>query len=227
MRVDLHIHSCLSPCADDDMRPDTLVGFCMLGGLDLIALTDHNSTRNCPAAAAAAAEYGIGFIPGAEVTTSEDVHCICLLPSLEAAAAFGDELEAHSQQVPNRRDIFGNQILCRPAGTDEAYPWLLHPATDLAILELPAFTRRFDGICYPAHVDREANGLFAMLGIWPEELDVPAVEIRSVLPAGVPDGLKTIQASDAHRLEELPEGGFVLPLESPDYAGLARYLRVI
>ena len=226
MRVDLHLHSCLSPCGDDQMRPDVLVGFSALGGVELAALTDHNSVRNCPAAAAAAAEYGIGFIPGAEVTTSEDVHCVCLLPTLEEAMAFGAELERHCQQIPNRPDIFGRQTICHPDGPDEEYPWLLLPASDLSILELPAFVRRFDGLCYPAHVDREANGLFAMLGLWPEELDVPAVEIRHRLPAGVPDGLKTIQASDAHRLEDLPEGGFVLPLPSADFEGLARYLRL-
>lgn len=208
------------------MRPENLVGFSVLGGLDLIALTDHNSVRNCPAAAEAARAYGIGFIPGAEVTTSEEVHCVCLLPTLEAAMDFGATLEQHLQQIPNRPEIFGHQTICHPDGTEEEYPWLLLPSTDLSILELPTFVQRFDGICYPAHVDRDANGLFAILGIWPEELQVPAVEIRHILPAGVPDGLKTIQASDAHRLEDLPDGGFVLPLESPDFEGLAHYLHL-
>ncbi|MEG1773522.1 MAG: PHP domain-containing protein, partial [Oscillospiraceae bacterium] len=68
---DLHLHSCLSPCADNDMTPFDLVGMSAVNGLELVALTDHNSARNCPAAAAAAAEYGIGFIPGMEVTTAE------------------------------------------------------------------------------------------------------------------------------------------------------------
>jgi predicted metal-dependent phosphoesterase TrpH len=84
IRTDLHIHSCLSPCADDEMTPFDLVGLSKLNGLELIALTDHNSTKNCPAAALAAREYGIGFIPGAEVNTAEDIHCICLFPSWRA-----------------------------------------------------------------------------------------------------------------------------------------------
>ena len=95
---------------------------------------------------------------------------------------------------------------------------------EVSILELGDFVRPFGGLMYPAHVDRDANGLFAMLGVWPEELRVPAVEIRHILPPGVPDGLKTIMASDAHRLMDLPEGGFPLPLKSPDFAGLAAYL---
>ena len=224
MNVDLHIHSCLSPCADDDMTPEDLVGMSLLNGLDLIALTDHNSVRNCPAAAAAAAAYGIGFIPGCEVTTAEEVHCVCLFPSLEAALAFGERLEGTLAPVENRPEIFGNQLICHPDGSVEEYGTLLIPACSVSILELGDFVRPFGGLMYPAHVDRDANGLFAMLGVWPEELRVPAVEIRHILPPGVPDGLKTIMASDAHRLMDLPEGGFPLPLKSPDFAGLAAYL---
>ena len=224
MNTDLHIHSCLSPCADDDMTPEDLVGMSLLSGLDLIALTDHNSVRNCPAAAAAAAAYGIGFIPGCEVTTAEEVHCVCLFPALQAAMDFGAALEQRLAPVPNRPEIFGNQIICHPDGTRENYERLLLPACSVSILELADFVRPFGGLMYPAHVDRDANGLFAMLGAWPQELQVPAVEIRHVLPPGVPDGLKTIMASDAHRLMDLPEGGFPLPLPSADFAGLAHYL---
>lgn len=227
MNVDLHLHSCLSPCGDPQMRPEELVGFSLLNGVELIALTDHNSVRNCPAASAAAAAYGIGFIPGAEVTSSEDVHCVCLFPELDAAMFFGAALEAHSARIQNRPDIFGNQTIVHPGDEpDEEYPWLLLPATDLSILELPAFVRQFGGLCYPAHVDRDANGLFAMLGTWPEEFLPHAVEIRHRLPDGVPASLPVIQASDAHRLEDLPEGGFQLPLASPDFAGLAAFLGV-
>ncbi len=226
MNTDLHIHSCLSPCADDDMTPENLVGLSLLNGVELIALTDHNSVRNCPAAAAAAEAYGIGFIPGCEVTTAEEVHCVCLFPDLQRAMAFGEALEQTLAGIQNRPEIFGNQLIWHPDGTQECYDTLLIPACSVSILELPDFIRPFDGICYPAHVDREANGLFAMLGAWPEELQVPAAEIRELLPPGVPDGLKTIMASDSHRLEALPQDGFPLPLASADFDGLARYLKV-
>ncbi len=226
MNTDLHIHSCLSPCGDDDMTPDVLVGMSMLNGVELVALTDHNSVRNCPAAAAAAAEYGMGFIPGCEVTTAEDVHMVCLFPDLDRAMAFGDALEPCMADVENRPEIFGNQIICHPDGSTEIYHRLLIPATSISITELPDFVAPFGAICYPAHVDRDANGLFAMLGLWPEDLHCPAVEIRNILPSGVPDGLKTIMASDSHRLDALPQGGFPLPLKSADFQGLAEYLGV-
>ena len=75
---DLHIHSCLSPCGDEEMTPYNLVNMAKVMGLDILALTDHNSSLNCPAAARAAEEAGIAFVPGMELTTSEEVHVVCL-----------------------------------------------------------------------------------------------------------------------------------------------------
>ena len=92
LTYDLHIHSCLSPCGDDDMTPANIAGMCAIKGLDVVALTDHNSSKNCPAFLAAAEEYGLLAIPGMEINTSEEVHAVCLFPTLEAAMAENDEL---------------------------------------------------------------------------------------------------------------------------------------
>ena len=62
---DLHIHSCLSPCGDNDMTPNNLVQMALLSGCDVIALTDHNTCRNAPAAMEAGARNGLLVIPGA------------------------------------------------------------------------------------------------------------------------------------------------------------------
>ena len=88
LTYDLHIHSCLSPCGDDDMTPANIAGMCAIKGLDVVALTDHNSSKNCPAFLAAAEEYGLLAIPGMEINTSEEVHAVCLFPTLEAAMDF-------------------------------------------------------------------------------------------------------------------------------------------
>ena len=223
VHADLHIHSCLSPCGSDEMSPFDLVGIAMLNGLDLIALTDHNSSKNCPAAAAAAAEYGIGFIPGMEATTSEDIHCVCLFPSLDAASAFDLEWEDHIFRIPNRPDRFGEQTIVRADGSTDTYPWLLIAASDVSVIDLPDLVRSFGGICYPAHVDREANGLLAILGAWPEELHTEAAEIRFELPEGLPEGLKIIRSSDAHRIADIATEGCPLDLSSPDFDGLNKY----
>ena len=43
---DLHIHSALSPCAEVEMTPNNIVNMSLLKGLDMIAVTDHNSCGN-------------------------------------------------------------------------------------------------------------------------------------------------------------------------------------
>ena len=78
LTYDLHIHSCLSPCGDDDMTPANIAGMAALKGLEAVALTDHNTCRNCPAFMAAAREYGVLAVPGMEINTSEEVHAVCL-----------------------------------------------------------------------------------------------------------------------------------------------------
>ena len=82
---DFHIHSCLSPCADNDMTPNNIAGVCALAGLQIAALTDHNSTKNCPAFFKAAKKQGISPIAGMELTTAEDIHVVCLFERLEDA----------------------------------------------------------------------------------------------------------------------------------------------
>ena len=60
---DLHIHSCLSPCGDDDSTPNNVAAMASLSELNIVALTDHNTCKNCPAFFAAARKYGITSIP--------------------------------------------------------------------------------------------------------------------------------------------------------------------
>ena len=106
LAYDLHIHSCLSPCGDDDMTPANIAGMAALKGLDAVALTDHNSCKNCPAFLAAAKEYGIIGIPGMELTTSEEVHAVCLFPELYQAMEFDRFVYSRLIKVKNRPEIF-------------------------------------------------------------------------------------------------------------------------
>ena len=82
---DFHLHSCLSPCGDNDMTPYNMANMAALAGYQIIALSDHNTTKNCPAIIKAAEAAGIVAIPAMELTTMEEVHVLCLLPDLTAA----------------------------------------------------------------------------------------------------------------------------------------------
>jgi len=225
IRTDLHLHSCLSPCADDEMDPRDVVRMAKLIGIDLIALTDHNSSKNCPAAEIAARDCGIGFIAGAEVTSAEEIHCICLFPSVGQAMSFHDSVARFRPRIKNRPEVFGDQHIIRPDGTTEDEPFLLYQATNISIIDLPGVVREFGGLFWPAHVDRGYNSLFTMLGSWPQELRADAVEISYSERAGIPGALKRIRVSDAHRFRDMYDEGFPLPLESADFEGLKKYLR--
>ncbi len=176
---DLHIHSCLSPCGDDDMTPNNIAGMGVLNGLNIMALTDHNTSKNCPAFFQAAKKQGIIPIAGMELTTAEDIHVVCLFPSLEAAMEFDGFVDSHRIKIPNRADIFGNQLILdendEVIGTSE---FLLINATDITIEQVPDFVTQYGGICYPAHVDREANGIIAVLGDFPKINGFTAAEFH-------------------------------------------------
>ncbi|MBQ2896186.1 MAG: PHP domain-containing protein [Oscillospiraceae bacterium] len=224
--TDLHLHSCLSPCADDNMTPQELVRAAKAAGLDLIALTDHNTCRNCAVMAAEAEAAGIGFIPGIEVTTQEDIHCICLFPDCGKANSFSRWLDTLLPQAPKpapKRPMNPQQAANLKRLEERKRSYM---ARQISITELLDAARRFCGLCYPAHVEKPYNALYAILGSWPEDLKADAAELfgDDERPGDIPTDIKTLRVSDAHHLWDIRPGGFPLPLETPDFNGLEKYL---
>jgi len=209
---DLHIHSCLSPCGDDDSTPDSIAGMGELNGLNIMALTDHNTCKNCPAFFESAVRHGILPVAGMELTTAEDIHVVCLFPDLDRAMAFSQEIEKRRILIKNRTDIFGNQHIVDSEdniiGTDEN---LLSNATTISLDEAPVIAERFDGICYPAHIDRESNGVIAVLGLFPESPTFYCAEVHapeklsSCMELSGFSEEKLIVSSDAHFLWDIKE----------------------
>lgn len=176
---DLHIHSCLSPCGDDDMTPNNIAGMGVLNGLNIMALTDHNTAKNCPAFFKAAKRNGIIPIAGMELTTAEDIHVVCLFKDLDTALDFDGMVDSHRVKYPNRTDIFGNQLILgendEVIGTEEFF---LPNATDISVESVPKLIKDFGGFCYPAHIDREANGIISILGDFPVNSGFTAEEFH-------------------------------------------------
>ena len=98
---DLHIHSCLSPCGDDDMTPNNIAAMSALKGLQIVAITDHNSCKNCPAFFEACRKHGIIAVAGMELSTAEDIHLVCLFEELDDAMRFGEEIKNHLEMLKN------------------------------------------------------------------------------------------------------------------------------
>ena len=215
---DLHLHSCLSPCGDDEATPDSIAGMGELNGLDIMALTDHNTAKNCPAFFKAAQRHGIIPLGGMELTTAEDIHMVCLFDKLDNAMAFGEFIESRRIPIKNRTDIFGNQLICDDEdniiGTEEN---LLTNATTVSLEEAPEAVERFGGVCYPAHIDRQANGIIAVLGAFPEKPYFPVCEVHDSEKTdeyAERYGKRIVSSSDAHYLWDIREKDMFLELDS-------------
>ena len=219
---DLHLHSCLSPCADNDMTVHNIAGMAYLNGLSLIALTDHNSTANCRAFLHACACRGISGIPGMELTTAEEIHVVALFRSLAAAEACGNDLRAYRTLIENRADIFGDQLILddedRVVGQERH---LLSNATTLSYEEAFAFCRSYDAVVYPAHVDRQSNGVIGILGSIPPFPDFSCLECRDdavALQVSEETGhaLLRLINSDAHVLWDISDDSITMTVPSAD-----------
>lgn len=177
---DFHIHSCLSPCADDDMTPSNIAGTATLAGLNIVALTDHNTAKNCPAFFKAAKHYGIIAVAGMELTTLEDIHVVCLFEKLEEALSFSEEIEKHIIKIKNRPEIFGFQyIMNEQDNVVGQVDYVLSNATDISVEDIFEVVKSFNGICYPAHIDRTANGIVSILGVFSENTNFGCYELHS------------------------------------------------
>ncbi|MGN0597654.1 MAG: PHP domain-containing protein [Ruminiclostridium sp.] len=217
---DLHIHSCLSPCGDDDSTPANIAALADLLGLDIVALTDHNTCKNCPAFFEAARNYSFLPIAGMELTTEEEIHVVCLFPTLEKALAFDEFVHEKIMPIPNKPEIFGNQLIMNSddtvCGTEEI---CLINATSIDLYSLIGLVKKYGGICFPAHIDRSSFSLLSSLGFIPEDLGIETVEIRykeavDNLKNQHPylQNCKIVHDSDAHTLENisLPENFLTL-----------------
>ena len=109
--ADLHIHSCLSPCGDQDMTPGNILGMAKIKGLDVVAISDHNAAGNLPAAQKIAEAYDLLLVPAIEITTREEVHMLGYFPSVEAAVSFGNMLKEHLPPKKNKPSLFGQQLI--------------------------------------------------------------------------------------------------------------------
>ncbi|MDR1600769.1 MAG: PHP domain-containing protein [Oscillospiraceae bacterium] len=212
--VDLHIHSCLSPCADDDMTPNNLARMAALAGIKLIAVTDHNCAMNLPACDAAARAAGVALLPGIEATTREEVHMLCYFPAVDAALEFGAELRGRLGPARNAPGLFGNQLIMdeedNVVGIEER---LLIQATSLSVDGMASLCLDRGGLPVPAHINRGNNGLLNVLGFLPRTR-FAAVEVSRGLPVAASlDGYHELCSSDAHRLDALIAPTQLLELE--------------
>jgi len=219
IRYDVHIHSCLSPCGDDELTPAFVAGTAKLCGLDVVALSDHNTAKNCPAFLTAAEFYGIAALAGLELSTVEGVHVLCLFERLDDALRFDAFVSEKLIKMENRPEFFGNQLVMNEE--DEIVsrePYLLSGDTEISFNEARALAREYGGVALPAHIDRKVNGAVEIFGTVPTEAGFGAFELRArektdeYLQYMTADPL-IIYNSDAHFAEDIGSAGGTLTLD--------------
>lgn len=230
---DFHTHSCLSPCGDNDMTPYNLVNMAKILGLDIMALTDHNTCRNCEAAIKVGDAIGLTVIPGMELCTAEEVHVVCLFPDCESAMKFSDYIHTTMPPVRNRPDIFGEQLVMdeqdNVIGSEEI---LLTLASSVSISNVCELVESYGGICYPAHIDRSSYSVLSNLGMITEDMGFCAVEMtanadREALIKNHPilDGAMVFVDSDAHYLENLKDAQNIIDLPESSARAVVDYIK--
>ncbi|MDR2304170.1 MAG: PHP domain-containing protein [Treponema sp.] len=218
MLADLHNHSCLSPCGSLDLSPRLLAKIASSKGVKLLALTDHNSSLNCPAFAKICPPLGIIPMYGMEATTTEEVHALCLFTNLNAALSWGEYVYGIIAPFPNDPEKTGDQVYVDENDNIEGeVEYFLPSAIDLSIEDLGPRVAGYGGIVIPAHIDRPAFSMTSQLGVvvkgpW------AAVECTRIPPKGGRDepiethGYPLITSSDAHYPEHVARRPFELDI---------------
>ncbi len=224
VKLDLHNHSCLSPCANDDLTPALLAVEAMEQGIQILALTDHNCARNLPAFEQACVLCSILPLFGIEVTTIEEVHVLTLFPRLQDALEFGTFIEFLLPPIKNDARLFGRQLEVDLEGNIiSEVEKLLASSSNLSFSDVVEEALSRDALVIPAHIDRFANSVLANLGFLP---DLPYSALEAIhIPVGKDTKGKTVlTGSDAHSLEQVGRRSCFIELEEISFDALKRAL---
>ncbi|WP_372775897.1 PHP domain-containing protein [Mangrovibacterium sp.] len=224
-RADLHLHTVLSPCADLAMSPDLIISTARQKQLDIIAITDHNSTKQCAVVREMAADTGIVVLNGCEVNSREEVHALCLFEDDHSRNKFQIFLDQYLPHIPNRPDYFGYQVVVdRNNQILEEIPWYLGNGLQIELQEIADYTRQLNGLFIPAHIDRPINSLFSQLGFLPNELQIDGMQISKRADESqirqlydIPSDITIIKASDAHYATDIGTACSIFELAEPTF----------
>ncbi len=209
--ADLHIHTCLSPCAELSMTPRGIVEKAASLGINIIAICDHNSAENVAVTRDIARGKGIHVVAGMEINSSEEVHVLGLFSNLEDSSKIQEVIYDNLQPGENDEDAFGMQVVVNES--DEVLGFnkrLLIGATSLSVDRVVDLIHSVNGLAIASHIDRDGYGIIGQLGFIPQELKFDALEIsrrtkrdEARIKFASYRHMPWISSSDAHRLEDI------------------------
>lgn len=232
-RADLHIHTVLSPCSDLEMSPRNIIAKAKELKLDVIGITDHNTTRHCDLTRRLGEANGVFVMMGAEVTTKEEVHCLTFFEKTESLEEFQEYLTGHLPFVRNKPTIFGYQVVVdEDENIIDEIASLLIVGIDQSIDQVRAKVKALNGLFIPAHVDRERHGVISQLGFMPDDLNPDAIEFYRVKTREMflnthPEFSKyvLIRNSDAHMPEYIGTRYSTFTLDHPSFNEISMAFR--
>jgi PHP family Zn ribbon phosphoesterase len=229
-KADFHIHTCLSPCTELDMSPESILTAAGKKELDIIGICDHNSSENSRGVMNAARGISIKVLPGLEVTSQEEVHVLALFANLQDALKLQDHVYTN---LPGENDeeAFGRQVIVNDKEEVEGFSnKLLIGATTIPLDEVIRLIHVWGGLAIASHIDREAFSLISQLGFIPKNLALDALEISPRIPVG--EAIKTYGndypitcSSDAHYPDDIGKGYTTFLLEEPSLAEIRKALK--
>jgi len=221
-RCDLHIHTCLSPCAELDMYPTAIVERAAQRALDVIAVCDHNSSENVAYVRKCAALRRLIVLAGMEITSREEVHLLALFDDLFQLEALQELIYTH---LPGTNDetAFGCQVIVNDADEVEGFnEHLLIGAVDLGLADLIAAVHSRGGLAIAAHIDRPSFSVLSQLGFIGPDMPFDALEVTWRLGMRkarerYPElsSYAMVESSDAHFLEDIGRTATCISLERP------------
>ena len=234
-KADLHIHTCLSPCAELHMTPSAIVKTASEKGLDIIAITDHNSAENIIAAQKAAQNTGLTVLAGIEVTSAEEAHIMAIFDDMESVMKLQDVVYESLLPGENDERRFGDQIVVNEK--DEVLSFnkrLLIAATTLPSNDIVNIIHSLGGLSIASHIDRDAFSIISQLGFIPEDLKFDALEISPLIDKETAGHLfkdynffTWFSSSDAHKLENIGKRTTSFFINEPTIAEITSALKNI
>jgi hypothetical protein len=232
-RADLHIHTCLSPCASLDLSPRKIVERAKKEQLDIIAITDHNTAKNVGAVMHLAEEAGLKVIPGMEVQTREEIHLLVFFPDATSAFAWGEEVYPFLPDVKNDPEAFGDQPVVDGEGNILQFEErLLLNSLDLSLEEVKGRAEGRGGMIVPSHFDKGSFSLISQLGLIPPDLALEALEMSRKTEFQVKGpfvdpslAIPRIVSSDAHSVEDIGSAYTIYLLAEPSLEELRMAFR--
>lgn len=208
--VDLHVHTTLSPCGELEMGAPEIVARAREAGLDIIAVSDHNSCDNYPAVAECAAGNPV-VLPAIEVQTSEDVHMLTLFRDYDTAVCFQKWLWERMPPIANDPDIFGYQVVIDASNEIiRMEDTLLVQGVGYDIDTIIEKAHSKNALVILAHIDRPSFAYPAVLGPIPPNYPVDALELSRRLNSDQAaewreqyPSFTFIRSSDSHSLDTL------------------------